>query len=297
MRMESTLRRAAVASRQFPKMPSFPVHGSQGPSSRHFLSTKDKAALKNSKTGPLMKTFITTPNKSSHEHLGAALFDMRKRLSRVVSHGANIQDHLLKAFGFQPVTGFWVLEDTPTGAWIITNPKKGNIKFVHDEYDEYGRLKTVAPDPIWEVLTSHQQYADLLREACRFVASFREDYGIKPALPDTAAKGAAKAVPMTREEKRLRASLEKEMARRTAEREARLKSTKAPVIPDLGMRRYRAWLERRGAGIRETPALTYEKKQKMIETAWQLLKDSNASHQQKPGWFESLELRIVEKDA
>lgn len=332
--MESILRRAAIALRQFPKIPSFQIHGSQGPSSRHYLSTKESPGpmprpksdplstkkpprprrrrryipprkkrekpIPKPKIDPIMKTFLKDPKKPRPEHLGQAIFDLRKRLARAVSHGTNIHDRLLMDFGLQPVKGFWVLTDTPAGTWVITNPKKGNIKFVHDDYDEYGRLKTTGPRPIWDVINDHQQYADLLEDACRFVAALREDYGIKPAQPDAAAKRAAWVVPMTRKEKTLQKELEKERARRkkeNEEKERRQQLTKVPIIPGLAKRRFEAWRKRMVEGTRDTPPLTYEERNTMIERTREILKSSSTVRQLKAGWLECLEIKVVEKDA
>ncbi|ROW05761.1 hypothetical protein VMCG_05308 [Cytospora schulzeri] len=291
-------------------MSSLRVHGSQGPSSRQSISSKAKKVAP--KIDPILKTFHRGDKMPPPEAPGAALFDMRKRLSRVVSHGGNVIDHLLKEFGLQPLTGIWVLKDDHPagGAWIVTNPRKGYIKFVHDDYDPSGRLRATKPDPMPTVIRTSGIYAELLADANRFVAEVCEEYGLKkPVLPDPEREGgeegkaAAKAKPKTREEKvtelRVKRGKARDEAKRRAEKEEaerRRQEKRPPVIPDLARTRFREWQRRKREKIRETPSLSYEERHTMIETTRELLKEVVATRIVKPGWWESLEVRLYERD-
>lgn len=272
------------------------MHASRLPSSRHYAAFKGKIKPREK----LLKAFQKDP-KPPHAAPGVALFDLRKRLSRAISHGDNIHAHLLASFALVPVRGFWVLQDTPAGTWMVTHPKKGSVKFCHDDFDPYGRLKTVGLRPIEALMKEHQEYVALLQHANRFAAGFVEDFCSGPAGQGPAANRLwAKPEVSSPEDRAFLDEVKKQSAMRkyTAkkkEKERLLREAKEPVVKGLGKERFEAWCRRKAEGVKATPPLTLEERTSMIERTRKLLVSSSTPKQQKPGWFESLEIRIHEK--
>ena len=276
--MEPTLRRVAVAPIQFLNMPSIlRVYGSQGPSSRRYAHRGMEWA------------FVQDPKKPVSDQHGEALSDMRKRMSRVVSHGQNIYANLLKSFAFTPVTGYWVLKDTGMGVWMVTNPKKGHIKFVHDDFDRHGRLNVTQPHSIDQVVQGVEDYTGYLKAANQFVGEFCEKFNIERTCPATTAKTAAVSSNTRAEEVRPRPG--PEGARRDA-----VHLNGAPN-PDLARRRFREWQRQKPQELSKTPFLTDREKESMIQTARKLLKRPGSSPQAVSGTMDALDIKIFEKYA
>ncbi|KUI68131.1 hypothetical protein VM1G_03836 [Cytospora mali] len=267
--MESTLRRVTVASKQFLNTPSFRPHRIQGPSLCRYVKHSSKGGKRKD---PLMQTFavpLTSPT------LALAAFDLRKRLARTVSHGQNLYGSFLESFGLKPVSGYWVLKQTEIGAWMVTNPTKGFIKFIHDSYDSHGRIRSAKPCSMDEMLEKTQYYTNLLKDANRFVEDFCRQFDIKLSKRDTAAEGSA-------------ASPE------VPSGNLKSKPGETPLL-DFGRRRYQGYVRQKTEGLRKTPTLTEEEKQALIKKARSLLRDSAASRHAKPDWLDSLEIKVYEK--
>ncbi|KUI53847.1 hypothetical protein VP1G_01199 [Cytospora mali] len=219
-----------------------------------------------------MQTFavpLTSPE------LALAAFDLRKRLARTVSHGHNVYDGFLTSFGLKPVSGYWILEQTDIGTWMVTNPTKGFIKFIHDSYDSHGRLRSAKPCSMNEMLEKTQYYTDLLKDANRFVEDFCRQFNIKLSKRDTAAEGSVPSPEV-----------------RSGNVESRQEET--PLL-DFGRKRYQGYVRQKTEGLRKTPTLTEGERQALIKKARSLLRNSAASRHAKPDWLDCLEIKVFEK--
>lgn len=269
------MRRAiAASSMQFLKTPFFRVHGYQGSFPRRYVQSASGRH----------KTSVQHPKKPPPANRGKALSDMKQRLRLVLHHGANLYDRLLDDFGLRPVTGYWVLKDTGTGVWMVTNHKKGSIKYVHDDFDGYGRLRVATSRSMDQVLSSVGEHTKELKEIESLVQGLAKTFEVKPARRSTAADGAA--APTKRSGKATPArKVEQETAR----------SIDAPVL-NVRRLRYHDWQREMASGQRKVPTLTDEERQYLIERARDLLRQSHTGREAKPGWVESLEIKVYEKE-
>ncbi|KAK7748586.1 hypothetical protein SLS53_000606 [Cytospora paraplurivora] len=226
------------------------------------------------------KSSVQHPKKTPPADRSKALSDMMQRLALILSHGAHIYDRLLKDFGLKPVTGHWVLKDTGTGVWMLTNPKKGKIKFRHDDFDGHGRLSVSKSKSMEQVLSRVAEHTEQLEEVESLVQGFGKTFKVEPARRSTVANGAA-APPTKRSDK---ATPAREVEQETA------RSIDAPVL-NAGRTRYHEWQRAMASGKREVPTLTDEERQFLIERARDLLRQSDLARKSKPGWLESLEIK------
>lgn len=267
--METTLRRVAVASRQFPKMRPLGMYEHRGPSSRRYKHAR----------GAIQNTFTPRKGRPGPETLNEEANELRKKVNRICSHGDNVTRRLREEFALKPVTGYWVLEDTGSGVWIVSSPKKGKIKFVPDIYDKYGRLWVTKPQSIEQSLESAEAYVGLLESANSFVEDFCTRNGFKPSRPSAtaSASAAAAAAGQSRE-----AVPEQETAG----------SGEAPA-PVLGSRRLFWWQKKQSEGGRKRSDVTDEEMEALIKKARALLEDSVINRRAKPGWLKSLDIRLA----
>ncbi|ROW14059.1 hypothetical protein VPNG_04181 [Cytospora leucostoma] len=275
--MESTLRRVnAVSSKQFLKTLSSCVLDHQAACPRRYVQSASGTD----------KSSAQRPKKTPPANRSKALDDLRQRLILVLSHGAHIYNRLLEDFGLRPVTGHWVLKDTGTGVWMLTIPKKGKIKYRHDDFDGHGRLSVSKSKSMEQVLSRVGEHTEELKEFENLVQGFCKTFKVKPTRRSTAANGAAAAPPTRQSDK---ATPAREVEQETA------RSIDAPV-PNVRGTRYREWQRAMASGKRKVPTLTDEERQYLIERARDLLRQSDIGRKAKPGWLESLEIKVYEKE-
>lgn len=208
-----------------------------------------------------LKTSSNRPKKPAPTEAEAAeaVADMRKRMARMVSHSGNFYDHILRHFGFRPITGFFVLKDTGTGAWIVTNPKKCNVKFVNDKFDDYGRLWLTHPPPMERVIKDAGNLTSVLKDGNQFMADWMKKWG-----PYAGCRGPAKTE--TTRPKSKKAAL----------------AVPAPD-PDRARTRFREWQRQKVEGPNPMPSVSDDEKEALERAAREVLRKSERSRKLPPG--------------